>query len=34
MRRAWQLSMGVTGFFLWFGIHQFRKMEKSFADLI
>jgi lipopolysaccharide transport system permease protein len=28
------LSMGVTGFFLWFGIHQFRKMEKSFADLI
>ena len=27
-------SIGVTGFFLWFGIHQFRKMEKSFADLI
>lgn len=28
------MSIGVTGFFLWFGIHQFRKMEKSFADLI
>ena len=27
-------SVGVTGLFLWFGIHQFRKMEKSFADLI
>lgn len=27
-------SIGVTTFFLWFGIHQFRKMEKSFADLI
>ena len=26
------ISIGVTGFFLWFGIHQFRKMEKSFAD--
>jgi lipopolysaccharide transport system permease protein len=24
----------VTGFFLWLGIGQFRKMEKSFADLI
>jgi lipopolysaccharide transport system permease protein len=24
----------VTGLFLWFGIHRFRKMEKSFADLI
>ena len=28
------ISVGVTGFFLWFGIHRFRKMEKSFADLI
>src|SRR5215469_10567536 len=24
----------VTVFFLWFGIHRFRNMEKSFADLI
>ena len=28
------LSWGVIVFFLWLGIHQFRKMEKSFADLI
>lgn len=28
------LSWGVIAFFLWLGIHQFRKMEKSFADLI
>jgi lipopolysaccharide transport system permease protein len=28
------LSFCVTAFFLWFGIRQFRKMEKSFADLI
>ena len=28
------MSVGVTAFFLWFGIHRFRKMEKSFADLI
>lgn len=28
------MSIGVTGFFLWFGIQRFRKMEKSFADLI
>ena len=27
-------SIGVTLFFLWLGIRQFRKMEKSFADLI
>jgi lipopolysaccharide transport system permease protein len=27
-------SACVTAFFLWFGIHRFRKMEKSFADLI
>jgi lipopolysaccharide transport system permease protein len=28
------LSFCVTAFFLWLGITQFRKMEKSFADLI
>jgi lipopolysaccharide transport system permease protein len=28
------ISIVVTAFFLWFGIHRFRKMEKSFADLI
>jgi lipopolysaccharide transport system permease protein len=28
------LSLAVTTFFLWVGIRQFRKMEKSFADLI
>jgi lipopolysaccharide transport system permease protein len=28
------LSLGVTAIFLWSGIRQFRKMEKSFADLI
>ena len=28
------LSMGIVAFFLWLGIYQFRKMEKSFADLI
>jgi lipopolysaccharide transport system permease protein len=28
------ISLIVTGFFLWFGIRQFRKMEKGFADLI
>jgi len=28
------ISIGVTAFLLWFGIHQFRRMEKSFADLI
>jgi lipopolysaccharide transport system permease protein len=27
-------SAVVTAFFVWFGIHGFRKMEKSFADLI
>ena len=24
----------VAGFLLWVGIHQFRKMERSFADII
>ena len=28
------LSWGIIAFFLWLGIRQFRKMEKSFADLI
>jgi lipopolysaccharide transport system permease protein len=28
------LSFCVTAFFFWFGIHRFRKTEKSFADLI
>jgi lipopolysaccharide transport system permease protein len=28
------VSFCVTGFFLWLGINRFRKMEKSFADLI
>lgn len=27
-------SMAVTLFFLWFGVRQFRKMERSFADLM
>jgi lipopolysaccharide transport system permease protein len=27
-------SLAVTVFFLWFGVRQFRKTEKSFADLI
>lgn len=28
------VSLGVTAFFLWLGIRQFRKMEKTFADLL
>jgi homopolymeric O-antigen transport system permease protein len=28
------LSIGVAAFFLWLGVRQFRKTEKSFADLI
>jgi lipopolysaccharide transport system permease protein len=28
------LSIGVTAFFMWLGVRQFRKMERSFADLI
>jgi lipopolysaccharide transport system permease protein len=27
-------SVVVIAFFLWFGVHQFRKTERSFADLI
>jgi lipopolysaccharide transport system permease protein len=28
------ISFSVAAFFLWFGVRQFRKVEKSFADLI
>jgi lipopolysaccharide transport system permease protein len=28
------LGIAVTAFFMWVGVRQFRKMEKSFADLI
>jgi lipopolysaccharide transport system permease protein len=28
------LSIGIAGFFLWFGIRRFRNMEKGFADLV
>jgi lipopolysaccharide transport system permease protein len=28
------VSVLVAGFFLWFGVHRFRKTEKTFADLI
>lgn len=28
------MSVAVTVFFLWFGVRQFRRTEKSFADLI
>ena len=28
------MSLAVTSFFLWLGIHQFRKMERTFADMI
>lgn len=28
------ISLGVTLFFMWLSIYQFRKMEKNFADLI
>jgi lipopolysaccharide transport system permease protein len=28
------MSLGVTIYFLWLGLRQFRKMEKNFADLI
>ena len=31
---ALAVSLGVAAFFLWFGIRRFRKIEKSFADLI
>jgi lipopolysaccharide transport system permease protein len=28
------LGLGTTTFFLWFGLRQFRKLERTFADLI
>ncbi len=28
------LSLGIVAFFLWLGISRFRKMEKTFADMI
>jgi lipopolysaccharide transport system permease protein len=28
------VSLVVIGFLLWLGLHQFRKTEKSFADII
>lgn len=28
------VGVAITAFFLWFGVRQFRKTEKSFADLI
>jgi lipopolysaccharide transport system permease protein len=28
------ISLGVAGLFLWLGIRQFRKMERTFADMI
>jgi len=28
------ISIAITGIFFWFGLVQFRRMEKSFADLI
>jgi lipopolysaccharide transport system permease protein len=31
---AFGRSIGVTAFFLWLGIRHFRRMEKSFSDLI
>lgn len=33
-RMGFSLSCGIICFFLWLGIRQFRKMERSFADLI
>jgi len=32
--RSLLVGIAVIAFFLWFGVHQFRKTEKSFADLI
>lgn len=32
--QAFGISLAVSVFFLWLGIRQFRRMEKSFADLI
>lgn len=32
--QGFMLSMAIVVFFLWLGVYQFRKMEKTFADLI
>ncbi len=32
--QGFMLSMSIVVFFLWLGVYQFRKMEKTFADLI
>lgn len=32
--KGFALSMAIVIFFLWLGIYQFRKMEKTFADVI
>lgn len=32
--RSFAMSLGVIAFFLWLGVSSFRRMEKSFADLI
>ena len=32
--RGFALSLALVAFFLWLGVRQFRKMEKSFADLL
>src|SRR5262249_17525461 len=29
-----RLSLAISGFVLWLGLRQFRKMERGFADLI
>lgn len=31
---GFSMSLGIVAFFLWFGLRQFRKMERGFADLI
>ena len=31
---GFSLSLAIVAFFLWFGIRQFRKMERTFADLV
>jgi len=33
-RLGFMLSLAIVAFFLWLGVSRFRKMEKSFADLI
>ena len=32
--RTMTISLSVSCFLLWLGVHQFRKMEKTFADII